>query len=201
MGRINGRAVASLFPASGPVRGILLGEAPGPRGADQSGTPFWGDRAGIALYRALEKAGLADVPAAAWDDWDGARLRQHGLVPTLRRIALGNAFPSCPSDDSHSFRAPTNRELLGAANLTRLRADFGRALATLGGESLQVIALGKRALVLQAEFADLRLVWHPLPHPSAQGLLQAAPNRGKGLQIADLRAAWEERLETLLRTL
>jgi uracil-DNA glycosylase len=47
------------------VRVLLLGEAPGPRGADQSGIPFWGDRAGVLVYRALERAGLARVPAEA----------------------------------------------------------------------------------------------------------------------------------------
>lgn len=39
---------------------------------------------------------------------------------------------------------------------------------------------------------------HVLPHPSAQGLLQAAPNKGKGLHLVDLEQAWRERLGELL---
>jgi len=39
---------------------------------------------------------------------------------------------------------------------------------------------------------------HALPHPSAQGLLQGAPNKGKGLKLEDLRADWQERLRALL---
>jgi hypothetical protein len=38
----------------------------------------------------------------------------------------------------------------------------------------------------------------PLPHPSAQGLLQAAPDKGRGLRLADLQLAWERRLRELL---
>src|SRR5689334_16844923 len=97
MSRILGTQVPVLFPESGPVRIYLMGEAPGPRGADQSGLPFWGDRAGVLVYRALAQAGLAEVPEAAWEDWDGARFRALGLRPRLIGAALGNAFPSCPT--------------------------------------------------------------------------------------------------------
>ena len=47
---------------------MLSGEAPGARGADQSGLPFWGDGAGMTIC-ALVATGRADVPAAAWEDW------------------------------------------------------------------------------------------------------------------------------------
>ena len=33
---------------------------------------------------------------------------------------------------------------------------------------------------------------------SQEGLLQGAPNRGKGLRLEDLRVAWQARLEALL---
>ena len=56
MPRIHGLPIPALFPDSGPVSVMLFGEAPGPRGADQSGIPFWGDRAGVSVYRALEAA-------------------------------------------------------------------------------------------------------------------------------------------------
>lgn len=197
MGRIHGQPVPSLFPADGSARCLLLGEAPGPRGADQSGLPFWGDRAGQPVYRALVQAGCATVPETAWAEWDGARLKAAGLRPTLHGVALGNAYPCCPSDDAEHFRAPTDRELRSPENLARLHADFAR-LAQVGRG--RVIAMGKRAAFLQAEFADLDLDWQILPHPSSQGLLQAAPERGRGLKLADLQAAWEGRLRALVQS-
>jgi uracil-DNA glycosylase len=176
---------------------MIFGEAPGPRGADQSGIPFWGDRAGLPVYRALEAAGLAQVPAAAYGAWDGARLRDLGLAPELRLAALGNAFPCCPSTDLVHFRAPSDSELLSADNLARLRGDLEQAAARCPG-TLRVIALGKRAqwILQRGSWPEMEL--HGLPHPSAQGLLQAAPGKGKGLKLDDLRQAWEARLAELL---
>ena len=53
MSRIVGEPVPPCFPEAGHVRVLCIGEAPGPRGADKSGVPFFGDRAGAPLYRAL----------------------------------------------------------------------------------------------------------------------------------------------------
>lgn len=180
------------------MRVMLFGEAPGPRGADQSGIPFWGDRAGLLVYRALENAGLAKVPAPAYEAWDGARFRELGLAPVLQGAALSNAFPSCPTKDGHNFRAPTDRELKSEENLSRLRQELSRAQMRCEGQ-LRVITLGKRAQFLFANFLDLPdLDLQALPHPSAQGLLQDAPGKGKGLRLADLQVAWEARLSGLL---
>ena len=202
MPRILGQPAPALFPPTGPVRVLLFGEAPGPRGADQSGIPFWGDRAGIAVYRALAAAGLAEVPAAAWEDWDGARLKVRGLAPVLRGAALSNAWPACPTRDGERFRAPSDRELRSPANLARLAGELARAAA---GRTtpLRVIAFGTRPRWILERLPDLAaglppFDLHPLPHPSAQGLLQAAPGKGKGLRLDDLRAAWEAGLRDLL---
>ncbi len=197
MARILGTSVPALFPTSGPIQVFLMGEAPGPRGADQSGIPFWGDRAGLLVYRALAAAGLAQVPEAAWDPWDGARFRAEGLRPSLLKAALGNAYPSCPTDDGDAFRAPKDRELKSDANLARLRQELGQACARCPGP-LRLVTFGKRALVLREPLGDLPLEWHALPHPSAQGLLQAAPEKGRGMKLSDLQAAWEADLGRLL---
>ncbi len=198
MPRIHGHPVPALFPDSGPVSVMLFGEAPGPRGADQSGIPFWGDGAGITVFRALVATDRAEVPTAAWEDWDGARFRTLGLLPRLHGTALSNAYPACPTKDGDHFHAPSNQDLLTPANLERLRVELTRAAA--GRTSpLRVIAFGKRA-----EWVFSRLQGAPvfdllaLPHPSAQGLLQGAPNRGKGLRLEDLRAGWQENLQALL---
>ena len=199
MSRIHGHPVPALFPESGTVSVMLFGEAPGPRGADQSGLPFWGDGAGITVYRALAATGRAEVPEGAWADWDGARFKAEGLAPRLHGTALSNAYPACPTKDGEHFHAPSNRDLLAPANLARLAAEL--ALATRGRTTpLRVIAFGKRAewvLGRLPESSSFEL--HALPHPSAQGLLQGAPGRGKGLKLEDLRTAWQERLQGLLQ--
>jgi uracil-DNA glycosylase len=198
MPRIQGHPVPALFPESGPVSVMLFGEAPGPRGADQSNIPFWGDGAGITVYRALAATGRADVPEAAWEDWDGARFKALGLMPRLHGTALSNAFPACPTKDGEHFHAPSNRELLAPPNLERLSAELTRAM-TDQTSPLRIIAFGKRAewVLSRLPFAAGCSI-HALPHPSAQGLLQGAPNRGKGLKLEDLRNEWQARLRRLL---
>lgn len=198
MPRIHGRPVHALFPESGLVSVMLFGEAPGPRGADQSGIPFWGDGAGITVFRALVATGRAEVPEAAWEDWDGARFKAMALIPRLQGTALSNAFPACPTKDGEHFHAPSDRQLLDPANLARLSAELARA-AQGGPSPLRVIVFGKRAeWVLRRLSGAPAFELHALPHPSAQGLLQGAPDRGKGLKLVDLRMAWQERLEILL---
>jgi hypothetical protein len=198
MPRIHGHPVPALFPHSGLVSVMLFGEAPGPRGADQSGLPFWGDGAGITVFRALVAAGRAEVPEAAWEDWDGARFRALGLRPSLHGAALSNAYPSCPTKDGDHFHTPSNRDLLAPANLERLGAELERAAAGRNSP-LRVIAFGKRAEWVLTRLTDAPAFHlHALPHPSAQGLLQGSPNRGKGLRLQDLRLAWEQRLIGLL---
>jgi len=177
---------------------MLFGEAPGPRGADQSGIPFWGDRAGTCVYRALEAAGLAQVPPEAYLEWDGALFRERGLAPVLKGVALSNAYPMCPTRDFQTFKAPTDAELRSPANQARLVAELKTAADRCPG-TLKVIAMGKRAQWVFARLEgapEFRL--HTLPHPSAQGLLQAAPDKGKGLKLDDLRRAWETLLASLL---
>jgi uracil-DNA glycosylase len=200
MPRITGHNVPALFPDSCPVSVMLFGEAPGPRGADQSGIPFWGDGAGITVYRALVATGRAEVPEIAWEDWDGARFKTLGLKPHLFGTALSNAYPACPTKDGDHFHAPSNRELMAPANLARLSGELTRAAA--GRTSpLRVIAFGKRAQWVLGPITNApAFELHALPHPSAQGLLQGAPNRGKGLRLGDLRTAWQTRLAILLST-
>jgi hypothetical protein len=198
MGRIRQIEVPPLFSESGPIQVAIFGEAPGPRGADQSGIPFWGDRAGLLVYRALVTAGLAEVPAEAWEPWDGGRFREEGLRPVPQGVLLGNAFPRCPTRDGHTFRAPTDAELKAPANLARLSGELALAAARCPGR-LRVIALGRRAEWIFTRLPDPPpFDLHLLPHPSAQGLLQAAPGKGKGLKLQDLQREWETRLNALL---
>lgn len=190
--RITRRPVPPLHPRRGAIRVAIVGEAPGPRGADQSLVPFWGDRAGRLVWSALRAAGLAvwNGPADACT-LGGGELAARGCLPRVRGVLLTNAYDRCPTDDGRRFRAPTRGELTSASNVARLRGEL--ALARDRGLR-SALALGRVAASVVAEqlaaigAGDVDVV--ALPHPSAQGLLMAAPGRGKGLRLADLEASW-----------
>lgn len=194
--RIHGRAVSPYFPEKGTLRSIIYGEAPGPRGADQSGVPFWGDGAGIPLYRALAVAGCVEFADSVWERWDGAALSAAGLWPRLIGVALSNAFPCCPTDDGKRFRAPKRSELVSSGNTARLRDEVGAA-SVRGAK--RVITLGRcAAQTLEPLVKEFGMGLVALPHPSSQGLLMDAPGKGRGMRLEDLRAAWEKRLVAAL---
>lgn len=181
---------------SAAIRAVLVGEAPGPRGADQSGIPFFGDRAGKPLYAALAEAGvLTWIGDPGSVKWDGAALAGAGVMPVVSHVVLTNAFDRCPTDDGRKFRAPSREERASPANLRRLRADIEHAMAR-GAD--RVCCLGKVATAVVA-LLDLPIALHAVPHPSAQGLLTSAPDRGKGARMVDLEAAWIRTLAALLR--
>ncbi len=194
--RIVGVAVPPLVPNTGDVRVLLVGEAPGPRGADKSGVPFFGDAAGKHLYAALQSLGAISLPDAVGAlAWDGSLFANAGLRPTAHGVALGNAFDRCPTDDGTSFRAPTKRELEGPDNIARL----SRELQALSARGLTgVVTMGRVATstidAVLAAFPMPTLVRRAVPHPSAQGLLSMAPDRGRGARMADLQRDWQQRL-------
>ena len=191
--------VAPLTPEddASPIRAVLVGEAPGPRGADQSGIPFFGDRAGKPLYAALAQAGVLTWDGASPDGvaWEGNALIAAGVRPRIANVMLTNAFDRCPTDDGRKFRAPSRQERESVENLARLRRDIEQAVAR-GAD--RVCCLGKVAAAV-VTLLDLPITVHALPHPSAQGLLTSAPDRGKGAKMVDLEAAWVSKLAALLR--
>lgn len=190
--RIAAVTVPAVFPATGRCWVIAYGEAPGPRGAGVSGIPFWGDGAGVPLYRALAGAGLVEVPAEAWGDWDGTRFVREGLFPTFRGAALSNAYPMCPTDDGVRFRAPRPPEVKSTANVERIRGELIRARQA---GVVKVVTMGRIAAgVVQPIAVEQGLTVEAFPHPSSQGLLMAAPGKGKGMRLDDLRREWGERL-------
>jgi len=62
-------------PSFGPrdARLLIVGLAPGLRGANRTGRPFTGDYAGILLYDSLHRLGLSTAPTSV-DRSDGLRL-------------------------------------------------------------------------------------------------------------------------------
>ncbi|HYW31177.1 MAG TPA: uracil-DNA glycosylase family protein [Gemmatimonas sp.] len=199
--RIIGNPVPPLVPKRGAVHVLLVGEAPGPRGADKSGVPFFGDAAGQHLYAALRAMGAVTVPEYVDDlPWDGEIFADGGLCPTAHGIALGNAYDRCPTDDGIAFRAPSRAELASEENVARILGDITRfSERGLRG----IVTMGRVA----ATTIDLVLKRAPHPallrravvHPSARGLLSLLPGRGSGVKMAELQERWKGMVETAVR--
>ena len=200
-GRILGTRVAARFPAKGPVTAIVYGEAPGPNGADKSGIPFFGDRAGLPLYEVLEEEGHCSYAKSREGvKWDGAALVEAGLEPMLKNVALSNAYPQCPTDDGHKFRAPKKTEMSSAENVERVRAEIERARKR-GLES--VVVLGKVADWLLGTYLGLRddpdVAYYQITHPSPLGLMAMARKAGKGVRVSAMKEEWKRSFTRMLK--
>jgi uracil DNA glycosylase superfamily protein len=201
-GRILGTRVPAFFPAKGPVSALIYGEAPGPNGADKSGIPFFGDRAGKPLYEALEEEGRCRFTRPVDDvKWDGAALREAGVRPIIGDVALSNAYPVCPTDDGEHFRAPSKAELTSEANVKRVRAELAKARRR-GLDT--VIVLGRHADWLLGTHMGLRddpdVVYHQITHPSPLGLMGMAKRAGKGVRVSAMKAQWEAEFRRMLKS-
>lgn len=78
-------------PSFGPVEARLLvvGMAPGVRGANRTGRPFTGDHAGLLLYQTLLSLGLAEGFYRAAPD-DGLVLKDTRIVNAVRCVPPAN---------------------------------------------------------------------------------------------------------------
>ncbi|MDA8011327.1 MAG: uracil-DNA glycosylase [Gammaproteobacteria bacterium] len=68
---------------------LVVGLAPGLRGANATGRPFTGDHAGILLYRMLHRFGFASAPHSRARD-DGLRLRNCRVTNAVKCLPPGN---------------------------------------------------------------------------------------------------------------
>ena len=128
--------VPTFLPAEGPesVRLLIVGLAPGLRGANRSGRPFTGDYAGDLLYRTLIGFGLARGRYEARPD-DGLELVRTAITNAVRCVP--------PQNKPLPVEINTCRQFLSAtiAGFTNLRG-----IVTLGAIAHQstVKALGGR---------------------------------------------------------
>ena len=78
-------------PSFGPTEARLLvvGMAPGVRGANRTGRPFTGDHAGVLLYQTLQRVGLAEGTYRATAD-DGLVLKDTRIVNAVRCVPPAN---------------------------------------------------------------------------------------------------------------
>ena len=100
--------VPTLLPPGGrdAVRLLVVGLAPGVRGANRTGRPFTGDYAGDLLYATLSKFGLANDRFAAHPD-DGLELIGTAITNAVRCVPPQNK-PTGPEINScRGFLAAT----------------------------------------------------------------------------------------------
>jgi uracil-DNA glycosylase len=179
---------------------LIYGEAPGPNGADKSRIPFFGDRAGLPLYEALEDEGRCRFTKPLDDvRWDGTALREAGTRPILTDVALSNAFNVCPTDDGQHFRAPSKAEMSSPANVRRVRAEIAKARRR-GLKT--VIVLGRIADWLLGTHLGLRddptIAYHQITHPSPLGLMGMAKRAGKDVRVSAMKEQWQRDFRRML---
>jgi uracil-DNA glycosylase len=146
--------VPSFGPDSAEL--LIVGLAPGLRGANRTGRPFTGDYAGDLLYRSLQKFGFAAGNYAAH--------AQDGLV--LRRARITNAVRCVPPQnrpEPAEIRACGRFLATEIARLPRLRA---------------ILALGAIAHNAVLAVKGLRRAGYPFSH----GAMHELP---EGLVLAD----------------
>lgn len=147
--------VPTWLPTAGAnsVRLLIVGLAPGLRGANRTGRPFTGDYAGDLLYKTLRRHGLSDGTYQARPD-DGL---------TLTGAAVTNAVRCVPPENKpEGAEIATCRRFL-SATLTQLSEL--RAVVTLGTIAHQstIRALGGRVSAhpfghgAQTDIAGLRV--------------------------------------------
>ncbi|MBO0663210.1 uracil-DNA glycosylase [Jiella sp. MQZ9-1] len=142
--------VPSFLPQDGEntVRLLIVGLAPGVRGANRTGRPFTGDYAGDLLYTTLAKYGLANDRFEARPD--------DGLA--LRGVAITNAVRCVP---------PENKPVGAEVNACR---DFFKATVARLPGLCAVVTLGKIAHDSTVRALGGRVAAHPFRHGGTSDL-------------------------------
>ena len=172
---------------------LLVGEAPGPRGANRTGFPFWGDDSGLALYGLIESLGLLDAPLQRWKR--GADLS--GTTPPPGRYAITNACPQMPIAPDGGFCAPEPARLqVEAVRLASELVELApRTVLACGKAATFTLALASQHLkhpppaALQATLAALKLTGAmaaladgaPWMIGATRAFVTAHPSRGQWL--------------------
>ncbi len=140
-------------PPFGPpnARLLIVGLAPGLRGANRTGRPFTGDYAGELLYTTLREFGFGEGTYAASPD-DGFRLVDCRIVNAVRCVPPENK--------------PTSREINTCNRFLRSELRHANGLRA-------IVALGMIAHKAVLRGLDLVAARHPFAH----GALHRLPDR------------------------
>ncbi len=137
----------------GGARLLIVGLAPGLKGANRTGRPFTGDYAGDLLYATLGELGLT---RGIYD-----RRPDDGMV--LTDCAIVNAVRCVPPQNK-----PTPAEIATCREFLRPALDAMPRLSA-------IVALGRIAHETVLRALGRRLALHPFAHGARHDLGQAAP--------------------------
>lgn len=126
------------MPSFGPVdaRLLIVGLAPGLRGANRTGRPFTGDFAGDLLYATLQEYGFARGTYGQRPD-DGLELIDARITNAVRCVPPENKPTSAEINTCRDFLSPT------IAEMPNLKAIV--ALGRIAHETVVKALNGKRA--------------------------------------------------------
>ena len=136
--------VETLYPPEGAssVELLIVGLAPGLRGANRTGIPFIGDNSGGLLYETLGKQGLAELPPQA----------EAAGRPHLNATAITNAVRCVP---------PENRPV--GAEINTCRKFLAATIRQLGKLNV-IVTLGKISHDSTVRALGGKLSQHPFGH-------------------------------------
>jgi uracil-DNA glycosylase family 4 len=99
--------VPAMLPPHGPrgVRLLIVGLAPGLRGANRTGRPFTGDYAGELLYKTLAQHGFSSGSFDARPD-DGLTLKGAAIVNAVRCVPPENKPTGAEINTCRQFLTP-----------------------------------------------------------------------------------------------
>ena len=83
---------------------VIVGLAPGARGANRTGRPFTGDFAGVLLYETLFAAGLSTRPVSIAAD-DGLELRNCRITNAVKCLPPANKPETAEADTCNRYLA------------------------------------------------------------------------------------------------
>ena len=127
--------VPTLMPPDGPesVRMLIVGLAPGLRGANRTGRPFTGDFAGTFLYGTLKRYGFAE---GAFDERpdDGLRLVSTAVTNAVRCVPPQNKPTAAEINTCRPFLTATLERLENLRVIVTLgKIAHDSTIRTLGG--------------------------------------------------------------------
>jgi len=127
--------VPTLLPPEGPasVRMLIVGLAPGLRGANRTGRPFTGDFAGSFLYGTLKRYGFAKGEFDERPD-DGLRLVSTAVTNAVRCVPPQNKPTAAEINTCRPFLTATLDRLENLRVIVTLgRIAHDSTVRTLGG--------------------------------------------------------------------
>ncbi len=170
------------------ARLLVVGLAPGLRGANRSGRPFTGDYAGDLLYRTLIDFGFASGTYEARPD-DGLTLRDAAITNAVRCVPPANKPETAEIRTCRPFLVTTIAAMPRLSAILALGRIAHDSTATALGLKRSAVAFGHGASHAVRPGLTLFDSYHCSRYNTNTGVLTEAMFRAVFTQIADHLAA------------